>query len=88
MPHYLNDVLGMQRADSGWPLTDVMRRIEDAGEGAIVLLTQKDEQESVVKRMDCYQQEDEGDRERDDDAGAGYRTTGRDGGCHIQAECT
>jgi len=61
MPHYLQDVLGMQRADSGWPLEDVMRRIEDAGEGVIVLLTQKDEQESIVKRMDCYQQEDEGD---------------------------
>ena len=61
MPHYLHDVLGMQRSDSGWPLEDVMRRIEDAGEGVIVLLTQKDEQEAIVKRMECYQQEDEGD---------------------------
>ena len=51
----------MQRSDSGWPLEDVMQKIVDAGEGVIVLLSQKSEQEGVVQRIKNYRLEDEGE---------------------------
>jgi len=59
MPHYLHDVLGIQRADSGWPLEDVMQRIEAEGSGVIVLLSSQDAQEATVSRIQNYQLEDE-----------------------------
>jgi len=59
MPHYLHDVLGIQRADSGWPLEDVMQRIEAEGSGVIVLLSSQDALEVTVSRIKNYQLEDE-----------------------------
>lgn len=76
MPHYLHDVLGMQRKDSGWPLEDVMRRIESAGEGVIVLLTQKQEQENIIQRINNYQMEDAGETLPAHDASDDLRTYG------------
>jgi len=59
MPHYLHDVLGIQRADSGWPLEDIMQRIEAEGAGVIVLLNSQDSQADTVNRIKNYQLEDE-----------------------------
>ncbi len=61
MPHYLNDVLGIQRHDSGWPLEDVMRRIEDTGAGVIVLLSYPGEKDDIVRQVEHYQMEDNGE---------------------------
>jgi 3,4-dihydroxy 2-butanone 4-phosphate synthase/GTP cyclohydrolase II len=60
MPHYLADVLGMQRADSSsWPLEAAMRHIHEAGEGVIVLLGQTEGEAELIQRVTDYQQEDE-----------------------------
>ena len=61
MPHYLADVLGLQRPDSGWPLEKAMRYIHEAGEGVIVLLGQAEEQAELLQRVAHYQEEDEGE---------------------------
>ncbi|MDH5328047.1 MAG: bifunctional 3,4-dihydroxy-2-butanone-4-phosphate synthase/GTP cyclohydrolase II [Gammaproteobacteria bacterium] len=60
MPHYLHDVLGMERPDSGWPLKDAMKLIESEGSGVIIMLSQQDAQEGMVERIKTYQAEDEG----------------------------
>ena len=62
MPHYLADVLGMQRADtSSWPLEAAMRHIHEAGEGVIVLLGQTEGELELIQRVTEYQQEDAGE---------------------------
>lgn len=61
MPHYLNDVLGIQRGDTGWPLEDVMRRINDAGNGIIVLLSQQNEKQDLLNQIQNYQAEEQGE---------------------------
>jgi 3,4-dihydroxy 2-butanone 4-phosphate synthase/GTP cyclohydrolase II len=60
MPHYLADVLGMQRSDTGWPLESAMRYIHDAGEGVIVLLGQAEDQTELLQRVQQCHAEDEG----------------------------
>ena len=61
MPHYLSDVLGMQRSDSSWPVENAMRLIHDAGEGVIVLLGQTESQIDLMQRVKHYHEEDEGE---------------------------
>ena len=61
MPHYLNDVLGIQRGDTGWPLEDVMRRIHDADSGVIVLLSQQNEKQDLLNQIQHYQAEEQGE---------------------------
>ena len=61
MPHYLADVLGMQRSDSGWPLECVMEYIHEVGEGVIVLLGQREEQQELLLKVAHYQAEDQGE---------------------------
>ena len=61
MPHYLNDVLGILRKDTGWPLEDVMRRIEESGQGVIVLLSYPGEKDDIVRQVEHYQLEDQGE---------------------------
>jgi len=61
MPHYLADVLGMQRSDSSWPVEDAMRYIHDAGDGVIVLLGQTEGQNELLNRISHYQAEDAGE---------------------------
>ena len=62
MPHYLNDVLGIQRTDNGWPLDDVLQKIAAEGEGVVVMLSQQDAQEEMVHRIKNYQHEDKGEK--------------------------
>lgn len=60
MPHYLNDVLGIKRGDTGWPLEDAMRHIEKEGKGVIVMLNQSDALEEVVAKINECHKQDEG----------------------------
>lgn len=76
MPHYLNDVLGIHRKDSGWPLKEAMRMIEDEGKGVIVMLSQQDAQEDVVQRIRDYQAEDEGTAQSKQESSPDLRTYG------------
>ncbi len=76
MPHYLHDVLGIQRSDSGWPLEDVMQRIEKEGSGVIVMLNSQDSQAETVSRIKNYQREDEGKPTIKREAKADMRTYG------------
>lgn len=61
MPHYLADVLGMQRSDVSWPLENAMRYIHEAGEGVIVLLGQSEGENELLNRITHYQAEDAGE---------------------------
>ncbi|NOX92434.1 MAG: 3,4-dihydroxy-2-butanone-4-phosphate synthase [Gammaproteobacteria bacterium] len=61
MPHYLADVLGMQRPDVSWPLENAMRYIHEAGEGVIVLLGQSEGENELLNRITHYQAEDAGE---------------------------
>jgi 3,4-dihydroxy 2-butanone 4-phosphate synthase/GTP cyclohydrolase II len=61
MPHYLADVLGMQRDDSGWALEKAMRYIHQAGEGVIILLGQREEPQELLLKVAHYEAEDQGE---------------------------
>ncbi len=76
MPHYLNDVLGIQRKDTGWPLEDVMRRIEEAGSGVIVLLSYPGEKDDIVRQVESYQLEDQGETPPRRESSTDLRTYG------------
>jgi len=76
MPHYLNDVLGIQRKDTGWPLEDVMRRIEESGAGVVVLLSYPGEKDDIVRQVQHYQMEDNGETPPARESGEDLRTYG------------
>jgi len=76
MPHYLHDVLHIQRKDSGWPLEDVMRHVEGQGKGVIVLLSMQNEKEDIFRRVQNYQREDRGEPTIRRDASPDLRTYG------------
>jgi 3,4-dihydroxy 2-butanone 4-phosphate synthase/GTP cyclohydrolase II len=76
MPHYLNDVLGMQRSDVSWPLENAMRYIHEAGEGVIVLLGQAEGQNELLNRVAHYAEEDAGETTVKRDASPDLRTYG------------
>ena len=76
MPHYLNDVLGIQRKDTGWPLEDVMRRIETVGKGVIVLLSYPGEKEDILRQVENYQLEERGEMPVRREPGSDLRTYG------------
>ena len=76
MPHYLGDVLGMQRSDVSWPLENAMRYIHDAGEGVIVLLGQTEGEQELLNRVTHYQAEDEGEVEVKREPSPDLRTYG------------
>jgi len=61
MPHYLGDVLGMQRSDVSWSLENAMRYIHEAGEGVIVLLGQTEGENELLNRIAHYAAEDAGE---------------------------
>jgi 3,4-dihydroxy 2-butanone 4-phosphate synthase/GTP cyclohydrolase II len=47
----LCDLFGVDHFGCGWPLRDVMRRIAEAGEGAIVVLRNRDRAEDLLTRL-------------------------------------
>lgn len=76
MPHYLSDVLGVKRGDTGWPLKNAMKFIHDAGEGVIVLLGQVEDQSELLLRVCQYHDEDEGEIEVRRESNPDLRTYG------------
>ena len=58
MPHYLNDVLGIEQGQAGWPLEDAMHQVEEAEEGVIVLLSQANEKQEIVLQMQRLKTQD------------------------------
>ena len=76
MPHYLADVLGMERSDTGWPLERAMQHIHDNGEGVIVLLGQTEGHEELMHRVEHYQHEDEGTTQVKRESSPDLRTYG------------
>jgi 3,4-dihydroxy 2-butanone 4-phosphate synthase/GTP cyclohydrolase II len=47
----LCDLFGTHHPGCGWPLRDVMRQVADAGEGAIVVLRNRDRAEDLLARL-------------------------------------
>jgi 3,4-dihydroxy 2-butanone 4-phosphate synthase/GTP cyclohydrolase II len=76
MPHYLTDVLGMQRTDSSWPLKNAMRYIHDVGEGVIVLLGQTESQLDLLQRVAHYEEKDRSDVQSKCESSPDLRTYG------------
>ena len=76
MPHYLSDVLGVDRGDTGWPLLDAMKRVEKEGSGVIVLLNQPNSMDSVVQTIKKYDKADHGESVNTVDTQASLRTYG------------
>ena len=76
MPHYLSDVLGMQRSDVSWPLENAMRYIHEAGEGVIVLLGQTEGESELLHRVTHYAEEDAGETSVKRESSPDLRTYG------------
>jgi len=55
MENSLCDMLGAQMDDCGWPLSDVMQRIENEGSGVIVILRSHETSSELVHRIEHYQ---------------------------------
>lgn len=54
MENSLCDMLDAQMDDCGWPLNDVMQRIEKEGKGVIVILRSHETSSELVHRIDHY----------------------------------
>jgi len=61
MPHFLTDVLNSQRRDQGWPLDDVMRKVEQADSGVIVLLSYPGEKDDILQQIEHCHMEEQGE---------------------------
>jgi 3,4-dihydroxy 2-butanone 4-phosphate synthase/GTP cyclohydrolase II len=56
------DLFGINHAACGWPLRDVMRRIAAAGEGAIVVLRNRDRAEDLLAKLKELRLQEKEDR--------------------------
>ncbi|MCN4144641.1 MAG: 3,4-dihydroxy-2-butanone-4-phosphate synthase [Thiohalomonas sp.] len=54
MENSLCDMLGAQMDDCGWPLNDVMQKMEKEGTGVIVILRSHESSSELVNRIDHY----------------------------------
>jgi 3,4-dihydroxy 2-butanone 4-phosphate synthase/GTP cyclohydrolase II len=50
----LGDLFGAQMSDTGWPLRDALRRINDNGSGVVVVLGQQESPRDLEQRMHSY----------------------------------
>lgn len=55
------DMLDAKMDDCGWPLNDVMQRIEKEGSGVIVILRSHESSSELISRMDHYKRIQQGD---------------------------
>jgi len=65
----LCDLFGTNHPGCGWPLRDVMRRVAAAGEGAIVVLRNRDRVDDLLTKLrdfDLRDKEDQGPQRRQD----------------------
>lgn len=49
----LCDLFGTRHASCGWPLQDVMHQIDEAGEGVVVVLRNRDQDQDLLARLDA-----------------------------------
>jgi len=70
------DVFGSMRKDCGWPLEDVLKRIEQEGCGAVVVLRLPEDNEQLVQHIHNYAAEDAGQDLPRSEGGADLRTFG------------
>jgi 3,4-dihydroxy 2-butanone 4-phosphate synthase/GTP cyclohydrolase II len=54
MENSLCDMLDAKMGDCGWPLADVMQRIEKEGKGVIVILRSHESSEELINHIDLY----------------------------------
>ncbi|MCZ6664253.1 MAG: bifunctional 3,4-dihydroxy-2-butanone-4-phosphate synthase/GTP cyclohydrolase II [Gammaproteobacteria bacterium] len=61
------DLTASVREDAGWPLRDALRRVNDAGEGVIVVLSNQVTNEDLLRQIERFREENAGlaDRSRD-----------------------
>lgn len=66
----LCDLFGNQR-DCGWPLRDAMRRINEEGQGVVIVLRQQEDADKLARHIKDYEMLDKGipvpDKEKSDD---------------------
>ena len=55
------DMLDAKMDDCGWPLNDVMQRIEKEGSGVIVILRSHESSSELISRIDHYKRIQQGD---------------------------
>ena len=72
----LCDLIDSQRDECGWPLSDVMRHIADAGSGIVVILRQHEDSEDLLQRVHHYRERDHGEVTARRDTGENLRTYG------------
>ncbi len=72
----LCDVFGSMRNDCGWPLDDVLQRIEKAGSGVAVILRVQEDSEQLIQRVTNYAAQDSGEDLPGDEHGQDLRTFG------------
>ena len=51
----LCDIFGNKRADCGWPLSDVLQKIETEGRGIVVILHQDEDSEALIEQVKRYE---------------------------------
>ncbi|HHJ14245.1 MAG TPA: 3,4-dihydroxy-2-butanone-4-phosphate synthase [Gammaproteobacteria bacterium] len=56
----LGDLFGARMQDIGWPLRDAMRRIQDNGQGVVVVLGQRETPRGLVQRIRNYARQQQG----------------------------
>ncbi|MCW8887607.1 MAG: bifunctional 3,4-dihydroxy-2-butanone-4-phosphate synthase/GTP cyclohydrolase II [Gammaproteobacteria bacterium] len=59
----LCDIFGNRRSDCGWPLTDVMRKIEKEGRGIVVILHQSEDSEALIEQVKRYESLDKNEEQ-------------------------
>ena len=59
MQHTLCDLFGNQR-DCGWPLGDALQRIEQEGQGVVIILRPQESTERMIRHIQDYEMEDKG----------------------------
>ena len=56
----LCDLTGSQRDEPGWPLADALRRIAQEETGVVVILRPEERGSEIIRRINRYQQQDQG----------------------------
>jgi 3,4-dihydroxy 2-butanone 4-phosphate synthase/GTP cyclohydrolase II len=72
----LCDSFGSVRGDCGWPLEDAMRRIEQEGQGVVVILRLPEDSEQLLQHLKNYAAEDAGEDLPRQERGQDLRTFG------------
>jgi len=70
------DLTGNSREDRGWPLSDALRRVAEAGSGVVVILNNQIETDELIWQVNRYRLEQEHQSMPDNTAGDDIRTIG------------